>query len=510
MSSTDGHEGQAVDHMPTVLKQLLKKRHLHSYTAFREEYRKAAVEAGIAKANPPAKAQFYRWLKGDVKTIPHSEHCRVLEHLLPGWAADDLFKPDFQKRVSFVPKGAGGVSHSGTSDEFYNDAAFAFVKTPPDLGLVPQEPLDSDSQRNDNEMVVFPATSHSGDVVNVNVPRRTILAGSLGVISGTGFLGENSSINEFSNVPDSNSDEQASSLLDSEVNPVSHFTQMKSVLADNDNLFGPGKIMETVREQIATMQSLRRQWRGEDYHRLVGVQTQFADLLGWLYQDSGKYEEASFWIDRSLQWAHSSREPNTAAFILARRSQLSSDLGDAPEAIDSGEAALAMSRSPRVSAVAATFAAHGYALRGDATESAKLYDLARSQLEHLNTTPEDKYGLFFTAEYLSVYEGHSFAALGEYAKSAEAFQTALRGLPSTFRRDRGVYLAWQALAKAGAADPDTAVEIGTKALWIARETNSSRILHYLRQLNKELEAKWPKANSVKKFTAALTGSSVRK
>lgn len=369
--------------------------------------------------------------------------------------------------------------------------------------------LDTEPLTGSEGTVLVPARTPDGREIYVSIPRRAFLSGTVAAAGaltlGTAAPGA-AAVTPAKALP--------GAMLAPEVNPVSHFAQMKRVLMDNDNMFGPSQVIATVEQQISTMQALRQNWRGEDARRLISVQTQFADLLGWLYQDSGQHDNARYWIDRSQEWAHMAREPHSAAFMLVRRSQLAADVFSsqpdsdyagsfAADAVDAAEAALGMSDgSHRVGAIASTFAAHGHALRGDGTASARAFDQARDLLDRATADEPSDYGLFLSPEYISVYEGHSLAALGEYASAAAAFQTALAGTPDSYRRDRGTYLAWQALAYAGGRDIDNAVAAGTHALRIAHETKSSRILSELVKLDREL-ASFDNSPQVSEYRSTL-------
>ncbi len=78
---------------PTLLAALLESKGLQRYGSFRVAYEKAArsldrERGGIA----PSRAQFHRWLTGDLRGLPHTDHCRILEHLLTGYSSAQLFK----------------------------------------------------------------------------------------------------------------------------------------------------------------------------------------------------------------------------------------------------------------------------------------------------------------------------------------------------------------------------------------------------------------------------------
>lgn len=85
-----------------ALKVLLRQRHLQGLTAFIKEYNKLARDLDRdLVGSGPSKAQFYRWLSGDVRSLPYAHHCRILEAMFPGWTAEQLFAP--YEEVKFAP-----------------------------------------------------------------------------------------------------------------------------------------------------------------------------------------------------------------------------------------------------------------------------------------------------------------------------------------------------------------------------------------------------------------------
>ncbi|MFE6610187.1 hypothetical protein [Amycolatopsis sp. NPDC057786] len=89
---------------PIVLKVLLRGRHLQSYRAFCREYDKVADKVDKSlRGSYPSKAQFYRWLSGELVSLPYADHCRILEAMLPGWQAEQLFE-SHDGGIEFVPE----------------------------------------------------------------------------------------------------------------------------------------------------------------------------------------------------------------------------------------------------------------------------------------------------------------------------------------------------------------------------------------------------------------------
>jgi hypothetical protein len=100
----------------TVLKALLRERHLQEHQAFCREYDRVArrVDPGLQHGYP-SKATFYRWLSGDLRKLPYPGHCRVLEAMLPGWSAEELFRPRSRNEVASLVHGQEAAGNSVTN-----------------------------------------------------------------------------------------------------------------------------------------------------------------------------------------------------------------------------------------------------------------------------------------------------------------------------------------------------------------------------------------------------------
>jgi hypothetical protein len=95
-----------LDAQPVVLKVLLQHRHLQTHRAFCREYDRVAVKADpTLRGGWPSKAQFYRWLSGELVGLPYPDHCRILESMFPGWKVGQLFQAH-DGGIDFVPEPA--------------------------------------------------------------------------------------------------------------------------------------------------------------------------------------------------------------------------------------------------------------------------------------------------------------------------------------------------------------------------------------------------------------------
>ncbi|MEV1244367.1 hypothetical protein [Nonomuraea sp. NPDC049750] len=130
---------------------------------------------------------------------------------------------------------------------------------------------------------------------------------------------------------------------------------------------------------------MRQVYQGVDAAELLYVQTQFAELCGWLYQDAGDFRSAQFWTDRALEWSHATGVPDLTTFVLAQKSQLAGDMRDGGTAVDRAQAATAQARpETRLGAIAATKAAYGFALMGDKANADRTLDQAHELLSSHN------------------------------------------------------------------------------------------------------------------------------
>lgn len=77
----------------TLLAALLESKGLHRYGAFCIAYEKAGKALDGKAGSPPSRAQFHRWLVGALRSVPYTDHTRVLEHILTGYSAVQLFAP---------------------------------------------------------------------------------------------------------------------------------------------------------------------------------------------------------------------------------------------------------------------------------------------------------------------------------------------------------------------------------------------------------------------------------
>ncbi|MGH3772615.1 MAG: hypothetical protein ACRDRW_14665 [Pseudonocardiaceae bacterium] len=102
---------------PTLLKELLRARHWQKRSTFAREWDKVAITIDPhLKGSGPQHAQFYRWLRGDLRGLPYPDACRVLEAMFPEYSVQDLFRPRSADTAHTMMRNGGLVAEDATSE----------------------------------------------------------------------------------------------------------------------------------------------------------------------------------------------------------------------------------------------------------------------------------------------------------------------------------------------------------------------------------------------------------
>ncbi|MGW6457021.1 Twin-arginine translocation pathway signal [Streptomyces sp. NPDC055078] len=244
-----------------------------------------------------------------------------------------------------------------------------------------------------------------------------------------------------------------------------------------DMLLGPHDLIGTVSAQYQLIDKLVRSAKGETRRGLLKVGAAYAALVGWLYQDAGDMDGASFWRGVTQEIAMRARDPHLIGYSLINQAQVRTDLGDGPAVIDLCEAALddADRLAPKVRVMSLQQQAHGASLIGDRTAVDRLIDEAGRHLPRVDDDLPWGNACRRTPGYLEVQRATCYGRLGLGTEAMSLWSQVLTVVPGTARRDRGVYLARHATAAAAAQEPDQALEIARTVADIAIETRSARL-----------------------------------
>lgn len=367
------------------------------------------------------------------------------------------------------------------------------------IGLASALPVEATS---DIEGIFVPARLRDGSVVFVALDRRTLLRGGVGIGAAAAVGAQAQAAVASARAPGLLAQRARRAAAAYGETPLEHLRRTRRLLIDNDNLLGPGQALKSTREHIDVIKDLRQDAAGADRQALMELQTQFAEFASWLYQDLGNWPAATFWLDRAFQWSHTVGDNDLTTYVMARKAQLAGETHDLVDVVDLAEAAQRMAQPrSRLAAVAQTYGAYGHALRGESSASERDIDAVRSNLDRVAADPSP-WGVWLNGQYVEVHRAQSLEALGKHDQAAAAFMSAIKGLPSDYHRDRGVYLARAAVAHAGAGVPEQAAEVGLQALAVAEDTGSGRIVQELARLDKAL-LPWQRLPEVGEFRASF-------
>lgn len=325
----------------------------------------------------------------------------------------------------------------------------------------------------------------NGKVVYVPASRRDFLRG-IGAAAAVSLVGATPSVTP---------------ALPADIPPLSHFQHIHTLLIDTDKTMGATAALQGVRDQLHAIDTIRRSSRGADGRALAHMQCEFTELAGWLHQDLGEFDIAGYYLDRALELSYPSGDPELTTFVIARKSQLAGDMRDGSTAVLLAQAAAQQSPNQRLVAIAKTYEAYGHALLGETADVERTYDAARvSAADFRGPSP---WGPWLDTAYIDVHRGRSMSALGRHAEAADIFRGAVAELPSEYYRERGLHLAREALAHAGAHNTDAAVSAGLSALSIAQTTRSGRTAADLHQLDRALSDQRSHSSSAATFRTAM-------
>ncbi|MGW2584903.1 Twin-arginine translocation pathway signal [Streptomyces virginiae] len=269
---------------------------------------------------------------------------------------------------------------------------------------------------------------------------------------------------------------------------IDYFEQQLEGHYRADMFLGPHDLIGTVSAQYQLIDKLVRSAKGEVRRGLLRAGASYAALVGWLYQDAGDLPAATFWRGVTQEIAVRSRDRHLVGYSLVNQAQVRTDLGDGYGVIDLCEAALDGPDRlfPKVRIMAMQQQAHGASLIGDRVAVDQLIDAAGGLLSRVDDDLPWGNACRRTAGYLEVQRATCYGRLGLGREAERLWAQVLDGVPSTARRDRGVFLARRATAAAESREPDRAVEFARSAVEIAVETRSARTVRELGTLERAM------------------------
>ncbi|MER5647465.1 hypothetical protein [Streptosporangium sp. NPDC002524] len=269
---------------------------------------------------------------------------------------------------------------------------------------------------------------------------------------------------------------------------VGYFRDQLMIHYRADALLGPRYLVGPVCSQFSSIMELAGGAEPGLRRELFRLAAAYAAFAGWLYQDAGSTERASFWLSANLEAAHRAQDVHLVSHALTNRAMLSADLGDSTAVIDLTEAALADQHRliPKMRLLALQQGAHGHALAGNQGHCERLLE----QAERLVGILDDDLlvgAACRTPNYLLIQRATCYGHLGLARQSSVLWEEIIPAMPVTSRRDVGVFRARQAVALA-VTEAEQAAQAALEAIQVARETGSARLIRELTGLRPQMTA----------------------
>ncbi|MGW4720926.1 helix-turn-helix domain-containing protein [Nocardia sp. NPDC004260] len=267
---------------------------------------------------------------------------------------------------------------------------------------------------------------------------------------------------------------------------------MLSTLAGHsvrDQLAGPHDLVGVARNDLTFIdQRLAASRDGSiGRRRLQYAAGRYAELLGWLQQDSGDLEAAESWSKIALTHAKATNDVQFHAYVLMRSSNIASDAGKfsnaayfIDEALLRADTLTSQQRAVLLRQQANVFAAR--ARSGERADVMACVDALTRAAEAAAEPAEDPDDLagYCSPAYVAMEAAQCWIELGHPEEALVISEQRMSDWSAYGRRDLGMGLARLSNAHAGVGSWSEAVEVAGYAAGIVADTGSHRTLNQLR------------------------------
>lgn len=252
-----------------------------------------------------------------------------------------------------------------------------------------------------------------------------------------------------------------------------------------EDTIGSEPLLEPVRAQLGTITAMVADARGQVRKHVVNVAGQWTQYYGWLCVSIGRLDKASVMLDRALQHAIESDDVNLTSEVLGFKGQIAFESGQLGTMMGLRRAARRDDGRlyPGEAAIAASQEARGHAVIGDATETARLLDLADELAEEaLHRQDETPPWLYYQVDgFHELHRGQAWRHLGQhhpgYSERAIAdLGAGLAKLPAEMRSSEwaGDFMYHLARAYLQAGEREEAARVAEDLQKIAARVDSTR------------------------------------
>ncbi|MFF7154541.1 hypothetical protein [Streptomyces sp. NPDC008139] len=259
-----------------------------------------------------------------------------------------------------------------------------------------------------------------------------------------------------------------------------------------DDRLGGAAVRHRVEADLRMVRDLLHRGQHERAHgtRLLRVAADLAQLGGWAATDTGRLGAAQRHYLTGLRLAHSAGDRSLAVALwggLALHAVIAGQPRDAVAAAEAGVRA-AGGTPPAVRALAASRLSRAHAAVGADGASRRAVSEAERQLDLAERESGPSWLYWFDAAELAAQTGQSLLDLGHAHEARPLLEQALAMQDASYVRDRCLYSARAATARALTGDLEGARTLGREAARLSRHCGSPRIADTLDALKVRLDA----------------------
>jgi len=245
--------------------------------------------------------------------------------------------------------------------------------------------------------------------------------------------------------------------------------------------------------------------------RLWGLAARYVEYAGWLAQEAGDDQAATWLIERAVEYGEAAADQDMAGYALVRRALIALYQGDSADVVLLAQRAGADSRtSARVRGLAAAREAQGHALAGAAGACDRSLDRARRYLADAAAGAGTAaaglvLGTSTVADPAAMTHGWCLYELGRPAQAVDVFDREIMRLPDYALGARTRYGVRRALAYAASGEVDHACALTQDLLPAVPVLSSATIQVDLRGLVRALN-RWPTRPAVRDLRPELSSA----